>query len=249
MAKRREAREQYQEMLSLLAESRIPFLVAGTFAVNAYTGINRPTKDLDIFCKGSDFPKILTYFQGKGYETAIEDERWLAKIKRAEVFMDVIFNSTIAVNPVTGAWFQHSHRAEVFGIPVQLLPPTELIWSKIFVQDRMKYEGADVAHVILTQSEKIDWQRLLNYMEQYWEVLLMQAINFRFVYPTERKKVPAWLMSELVERLKRQEELPLPETRVCRGRLFSRDDYLHDITAWKFADVVGGAGEKPYETT
>src|SRR3546814_15529673 len=64
----------YAESLRLLKKSHIPFLVAGTFAVSAYTGINRPTKDLDLFCKAGDYPRILTYFQKLGYVTEIEDE-------------------------------------------------------------------------------------------------------------------------------------------------------------------------------
>jgi hypothetical protein len=211
---------------------------------SAYTGIDRPTKDLDIFCRGSDFPKILTCLKKAGYETEVTDERWLGKVRRGDIFMDVIFNSAIAVMPVNDAWFEGSHETVVFKTKVQVLPPTELIWSKVFVQAREKYEGADVAHIILTQWERIDWKRLLNYMGQYWEVLLMHVINFRFVYPSERDKIPSFLLDELLERLTRQQSMPLAKTKICRGRLFSLEDYLHDITAWKYADVVGGEGEK-----
>ena len=56
----------YAESLRLLNESRIPFLLSGTYAVTAYTGISRPTKDLDVFCKAGDFPKILAFFQARG---------------------------------------------------------------------------------------------------------------------------------------------------------------------------------------
>ena len=42
-----------------LSSLGLPFLLAGTYAVSAYTGITRPTKDLDIFCKAGDYPRIL----------------------------------------------------------------------------------------------------------------------------------------------------------------------------------------------
>jgi hypothetical protein len=234
----------YAEALAHANRSKIPYLVGGTFAVNAYVELRRPTKDLDIFCKASDFPKILAYFQEQGFKTEIEDERWLAKVGRGRYFMDVIFNSTISMTPITDSWFAESHTSTIYGHKVQLLPPTELLWSKVFVQDRVKYEGADVAHIILTQSEKIEWRRLLQYMEQYWEVLLIHILNFRFIYPTEREKIPRWLFDELLERLERQAQLPAPNMKVCRGRLFSRQEYLKDITDWGFADIIGKAGEK-----
>ena len=75
-----EAEEFFATSLRLLAESGLPFLLSGTYAVTAYTGIHRPTKDLDIFCKAGDYPKILAFFQERGYRTDVEDERWIAKV-------------------------------------------------------------------------------------------------------------------------------------------------------------------------
>ena len=63
------------ESLRLLKESEIPLLLSGTYALSCFTGIVRATKDLDVFCKPSDAPKILSFFKSKGYEIEIEDER------------------------------------------------------------------------------------------------------------------------------------------------------------------------------
>ena len=234
-----EAEAFYTEGLKLLKESQIPFLLGGTYAVSAYTGITRPTKDIDVFCRGGDFPRILAFFQDRGFETEIEDERWIGKVKHGTLFFDVIFNSAAAINPVTDRWFGEDHRAIVCGADVQLIPPTEMVFSKSFVQMRHKYDGPDVAHMILKQHEHIDWKRLLGHMEQYWEVLLMHVLNFRFIYPTERDHIPDWLLQELLNRLHERAKLPVPQTRICRGRLYSREDYRIDVTEWGFADVVG----------
>jgi hypothetical protein len=234
----------YADALRLLHGSGIPFLVAGTFAVNCYTGINRATKDLDLFCKAGDFPRILLHFKAHGFETEIEDERWIAKVRRGGSFFDVIFGSATAVVSISDHWFQESHPAEIYDVPVQLTPPTEMIWSKALLQNRHRYDGADIAHLVLRQSERIDWQRLLTHMEQYWEVLLIHLLNFRFIYPSERELVPRWLVDELLQRAHRQVDLPVPQTRVCRGRLFSAEDYRIDVQTWGFADVVGPATEE-----
>ena len=116
------------------------------------------------------------------------------------------------------------------------------MWSKCFIQLRHRYDGADVAHTILKANDQIDWRRLLAYMEVHWEVLLTHLLSFRWIYPTERDKVPRWLMDELLERLKHQLELPPPQMKVCRGRMFSRVDYEIDVKEWGFGDV-GGEGE------
>jgi len=237
----------YAESLRLLDASGIPFLVAGTFAVNCYTGINRMTKDLDIFCKAGDFPRVLLHFRDHGFDTEIEDERWLAKVRRDDCFFDVIFGSAATVVTVTEQWFQESHPAELYGVRVNLTPPTELIWSKAFLQDRHRYDGADIAHLILRQGERIDWRRLLAYMEQYWEVLLVHVLSFRFSYPSERHRVPRWLLDELLLRVRQQADLPPPQAKVCRGRLLSPRDYEVDVKAWGFADIGGPTGPYPTE--
>src|SRR5438094_10435947 len=80
-------------------------------------------------------------------------------------------------------------------------------------------------------------------MEQYWEVLLAYLLNFRFIYPSEREKIPSWLMLELLSRLKHQFELPTPKMKVCRGRMFSVADYTVDVTVLGFAGGLEGENE------
>lgn len=237
-----EAEAFYVTALRQMSEMGLPFLLAGTYAVSAYTGIVRDTKDLDVFCKAGDYPRILSNFQDLGYAVTIEDERWLGKVHKGELFFDVIFASSNGTMPVNDAWFEDARQVDVFGSTVRIVGPTELIWSKAFIQLRHRYDGADVAHVILKQNEAIDWHRLLNYMELHWEVLLTHLINFRWIYPTERDRIPRWLMDELLDRLRHQMSLPPPDMKVCRGRMLSRVDYAIAVEKWGFADV-GGEGE------
>ncbi len=232
----------YAEALRDLAATDLPFLLAGTYAVSAYTGISRPTKDLDIFCKAGDSPRILGHFHDLGFSIEIEDERWLGKVHKGRHFFDVIYASSNGTMPVNDQWFEHAREIEVFGTQVQIVAPTELIWSKAFIQMRHRYDGADVIHVILKQHDQIDWQRLLGYMELHWEMLLVHLMNFRWAYPTERNRVPRWLMDELMDRLRHQLDLPPPQMKVCRGRMLSRVDYAMAVEEWGFADV-GGEGE------
>lgn len=236
----RNAEEFYAMALKLLNKSKIPFMLAGTMAVRVYTDIERETKDMDIFVKPSDYPKVLTLFSENGHKTIVEDERWLAKVSQARVYFDVIWNLQNAQAHVSDSWFEKSQTSQVFGLKVQVLPPTELIFAKAFVQDRLKYDGSDIAHIILSKNKDIDWKRLLNFMEQYWEVLLIHILNFRFIYPSEREVVPRWLLDELILRLQNQINTPTPKNKICRGRLFSLKDYYIDVSKLGFGDVIGG---------
>jgi hypothetical protein len=234
-----EAEAFYADAIGELIESGIPFLVAGTFAVAAYTGISRLTKDFDIFCKAGDWPRLLSHFKSRGYAVSIEDDRWIGKVNRGPIFFDVIFASSNGTTPVSDLWFEHACETTVLGHSVQLVGPTELVWSKFFIQNRNRYDGADVAHLILRAHERIDWKRLLEHMEVHWEVLLIHLLNFRWIYPSERDRVPEWLMNELLDRLAYQRGLPPPKARICRGRMFSSVDYEIDVREWGFADTDG----------
>ncbi len=233
----------YSEVIRLMAESQIPFLLSGTYALSCYTGITRPTKDVDVFAKAGDCLRMLSYFKEREFDVQIVDERWLARIVRGEHFVDIIFNMPTASVHVTDEWFDNAPQAKLFDAKVRLVPATEFVWSKIFVQDRYRYDGADVAHMILKRHEEIDWRRLLSHMEMYWEVLLIALLNFRFVYPSERDIVPQWLMDELLERLHAQMGMPPPDMRVCRGRIFSPRDYMIDVGEWGFSEAFGNLEE------
>lgn len=228
----------FRDSLTLLNELGLPYLVGGTVAINAYVGTNRTTKDLDIFCKAGDYPAILAAMAKRGYRTAVEDERWLAKAFDNGYFFDLVYALSNMMVPVTDSWFQDKHMRDCYGVMAPVIAPTEFFLSKTFIMDRGKYDGADIAHLILKQGEHIDWRKLLSYLEQYWEILLMHVVNFRFVYPSEREKIPLWLIDELIARLARQRQAPTPLMKVCRGRIFSRHEYEIDVKEWGFADFL-----------
>lgn len=232
----------YADVIQHLNDSKIPYLLGGTYAVIEYTGIKRDTKDIDFFCKSGDYPKILSYMKEKGFETWVEDERFVAKISKGELYADLILGSFNSFAFVDDTWFENAPKAKFLGKDVRLITPEDLIWSKIYVKNRYRYHGADINHLILRQGNKINWKRLLNRMEQHWEVLFSTILNFRFVYPSERGIIPIWLMEELVSRLKHQLEIPIPLKKICRGRLFSANaekerEYEIDFKEWGFEDT------------
>lgn len=229
--------EFYRDVLKILLDSKIPFMVSGTYAVASYTGIDRKTKDLDIFCRAGDHVRILELFASKGYKTSVPDERWLAKIHKGAFFCDVIFAMANALIPVGDEWFREKKTAEFFGIKAPIIPPTELIWAKSIVQTRHKNDMADIMHIILKKHKEIDWKRLLSHMGSYWEMLLIFVFYFRFVYPSERELIPRWLLDELLARLNHQMQLPTLDKKICRGRLTAPFEYEIDIKEWGFLDL------------
>jgi hypothetical protein len=57
----------------------------------------------------------------------------------------------------------------------------ETIWSKAFVMERERYDGADIAHLLRASAERLDWHRLLERFDAHWPVLLSHLILFGFI--------------------------------------------------------------------
>lgn len=226
----------YRRTILLLHDAGVPFLLGGAYAFRAYTGIERHTKDLDLFVRRADVPRALEALEQAGYEAEVTYPHWLAKARQGEDFVDLIFRSGNGVSEVNDRWFERAPEAEVFGEPVVLCPPEEIIWTKAFIMERERFDGADVNHLLLKTSERLDWEDLLQRFEPHFHVLLAHLVLFRFAYPSERARIPAFVMERLLDRLRREAEAPLPEERVCRGTLLSRAQYLVDVQAWGFRD-------------
>jgi hypothetical protein len=230
-----EANTFYTEALDMLNNSGAAYMIGGAFAFFHYTGIFRDTKDLDVFCKSSEYPRIMKFFSEKGYRTELTDNRWLAKIFKDDYYIDIIFDTVNSICRVDDSWHQHAVRADFKGLKVQLIAPEELIWAKIYVQNRERFDGADVNHIILKQGKELDWKRLMVHLEQHWHLLLAQLIMFQFVYPSDYHDIiPRWVFDELMARAHEQYDLPPSLEKVCRGPIIDQTQYSTDIKEWNY---------------
>jgi hypothetical protein len=230
----------YREAMTALNAAGAPYLVGGAYAFERYTGIERHTKDFDIFCRREDAEGILEVLQSRvGCRTEMTFPHWLGKAYNAATgdFLDVIYSSGSGIAVVDDEWFTHSKPAEVLGIPAVLCPAEEMIWSKAFIMERERYDGNDVAHLLHACAADLDWERLMRRFGEQWRVLMSHLILFGFTYPGQRALVPSWVQDEMVRRLQEEAATPPPSARVCRGTLLSRAQYLVDIEKWGYEDA------------
>jgi hypothetical protein len=230
----RDAESYYLDAINDLMRAGVPFMVGGAYAMRAYADVYRDTKDLDIFCKARDYPSILETLADRGYGTELTDANWLAKAFHGDYYVDVIFNSRNGLCPVDDSWFEHARPGKILDVDVGLVPPEEQLWTKLYVQDRHRFDGADVNHIIRKMGPELDWKRILGRLEVHWELLLQSLVHFRFVYPSEDDRVPHWLMEELLDRMRLQETMPPSKDPVCRGPMVSHADYDPDIVEWGY---------------
>jgi hypothetical protein len=238
-----EARDFYCRVLATLTGAGIPALVGGAYAFARYTGIERHTKDFDIFLHRRDVGDALRALHQAGWRTELTFPHWLAKAHCGDDFVDLIFSSGNGVAEVDDLWFAHAPEDHVLDTPARLIPAEEMIWSKSFIMERERFDGADIAHVLRARGPELDWPRLLSRFGDKWRVLFGHLVLFGFVYPDERDRVPAWVLRDLMARLEQETATPPPPGRLCQGTFLSREQYLADIECWGYRDarrVPGG---------
>src|SRR5438034_5586957 len=227
-------RQFYINVMTRLEEAKLPYLVGGGYAMAYYTGIARNTKDLDLFIRASDRDRALDLLKDAGYRTEFFYEFWISKALSGEAFVDILYNSGNGLSPVDDDWFKHSIKHEILGYPTRLVPAEEQLCSKAFVQDRDRFDGTDVAHLLLARADKMDWKRLLRRFQKHERVLFAHLILFGYIFPSEKHNIPDWVMEHLNDVMKR--EPAQVDEHVCWGTNVSQKGYGSALREWGFAD-------------
>jgi hypothetical protein len=224
----------YRDALQRLNAAQAPYLVGGAYAFALYTGIQRHTKDCDIFVRARDCERVLAVLADAGYRTEVTFTHWLGKAFSGDHLIDVIFGSGNGLCAVDDAWFTHAPAAELLGVPVRLTPAEEMIWSKAFIMERERFDGADINHVLRACGASLDWERLIARFGTHWPVLLTHLVLFRYSYPADLDPIPRRVLTMLLERA--ATDIAAGDERVCRGTLLSRQ-YVHDVRRWGYRDA------------
>jgi hypothetical protein len=238
-----EATQLYRDVLLAMNEHRIPYAVAGAFALQKYTGIWRMTKDLDLFVKASDVPAALEHLCNQGFRCETLDPVWLSKAHRGEYFVDLISGMSNATIVVDDSWFENAHRAVVAGVQSQIISAEDLIASKLFVLRRERFDGADIAHIIYRTKGQLKWERIMNLAREHWEIVLFALVLFRYVYPAHTNYVPAALWQDLLSRYMHAVQHPDPNA-PFRGSLVDDNIFSIDMKDWGLEDLLTQSRER-----
>ncbi|PYK10476.1 MAG: hypothetical protein DME65_09845 [Verrucomicrobia bacterium] len=219
-----------------LQEADIPFLIGGAYGVEVYAGVSRQTKDFDVYVRPQHVDLALEALKHAGYKTKKTFPHWLAKAGRGRDYVDLIFRAGNGLCEVDDSWFERARTYEFLDLRVKLCAPEEMIWMKAYIMERERFDGADVAHILQSCGQKLDWPHLVRRFGPDWRVLLSHLVLFGYIYPGERNKVPAAIMDDLIRRLQ-SEKRSAATDRICRGTLLSRKQYLPDVQERGFRDA------------
>ncbi len=227
----------FRAVLRHLNETRVPYIVSGAAALQQHTGICRNTKDLDLFLPSQHVQAALRSLEEEGLVTEVPDPVWLAKAHRGEFYVDLITGMSNAVVVVDQSWIDRAIPADIFGVPVKIIAPEELIASKLFVTRRERFDGADIAHVIFGTRGKLDWQRLMNLVAEHWQVLLWALVLYQYVYPAYGDYVPREIWDDLLARFRDSIDHP-DKSAPFRGSLVDPMMFAIDVNEWGMENLL-----------
>jgi len=232
-------REIYRRALEAVNATRLPFVVAGAYAIYEHTGIYRKTKDLDLFFEPEHIVAVARALRSAGFVTRLEDSHWLAKATMGDYFVDLIYGMGNGLDLIDREWIQHSRPGILAASAVRIAPAEELIWHRLFISERHRHDMSDIVHLILCCGETLDWERLLRRVGEHWPLLLSQILMFSYVYPGYRTKVPSWVPEQLLERARAEIGVDDENQDLTRGPLISRFSFTIDVTEWGFHSPRG----------
>ena len=113
------------------------------------------------------------------------------------------------------------------------MPVEEMIWSKAFLMERERFDGADVLHLIRARQNDLNWPRLLSRFGEHWRVLLRTWSSSLTSIPTIPRPRDHRTPGGPAKTSRRADE----GIRLCRGPLLSRAQYLVDVERWNYVDA------------
>src|SRR5256885_3098873 len=138
----------HRRAIEVLQRGGIKPMVGGAYALRAHTGIWRDTKDLDLFLRKDQIDEALDLLAKDGYRTELTDPMWIGKAFSGDYFVDLIFSSGNGVATVDEHWQRRALHATVLGRQALIVPAEEMIWQKGYIQERERFDGADIHHLI-----------------------------------------------------------------------------------------------------
>ena len=234
-------REIYKRALRILNEAGVPYVVAGAYAIYEHTGIYRKTTDLDLFVEPSQVVPAMRALRAGGFKTKLAQSHWLAKAIDDPFFVDIIYGMGNGLALIDPDWYRHSTPAILAATPVRVAPAEELIWHRLFINERHRQDMADIAHLILCVGDTLDWQRLVDKTGPHWPLLLAQLQMFYYVYPGYRSRVPDWVLANLLDRARAETGHEVTSETATRGTLISRFSFAIDVNEWGFRDLRDAA--------
>jgi hypothetical protein len=217
----------YREVIRQARAEGVPFAFGGAFATAVYTGDLRNTKDFDFYVTPADREGLKRAITRAGltdyFDQMPYDRSWIYRGSRGDIIVDAIWAMANHRADVDRQWLEVGKEVVIRGERLRAIPAEELMWSKLYVLQRERCDWPDVLNLLDAQAGSIDWERLLNRLEEDTSLLAGAMSVFAWLAPDRAGTVS----SRVWQRLGLQSPGPAPPNLVqSRANLLDSRPWL-----------------------
>jgi hypothetical protein len=189
----------YRPVLEQCRASDLPVALGGGLAFSYYSGMWRNTKDMDLYMLPSDVQRgmaILTACGFEDYHSRVGyDRSWIYRGYRDGVIVDLISSMANHRAEVDRKWLA-GPTVQIGGLQLRVIPVEELIFAKLYVCQRDRCDWPDLLNILHTQ-DSINWDHLLERVEDDWPLLSGLLCVFAWLCPTRAAELPSSVWTRL----------------------------------------------------
>jgi len=215
----------YREAIDAIRKARLRFLLGGGFALAAFTGRWRDTKDIDFYISPRDRDRAAAALSRAGfvdyYDRKPYDRKWIYRSVKAGVIVDIIWSMANRRAQVDNAWFERAGYVTIRGEKLDVVPMEEFVWCKLYILQRDHCDWTDILNLIYARGQYMDWNNLIARLEDDSALLKAILTVYAWLCPKQAVKLPRSLWGRL----------SLPEPAAMREPSHDRIRLL-DSRAW-----------------
>jgi hypothetical protein len=185
----------YREVITRARDRGLHFMLGGGFAVSTYTGHWRNTKDIDLYTTPADRDALIQITAEVGlrdmYDRHPYDRRWIFRSACGETIVDIIWAMANLRTQVDDGWMRDGGEFCIRGERMAVIPPEELIWSKLYVLQHDRCDWTDVWNLFYAVGADLDWEYLIHRMGDDTPLLAGALSIFKWMCPGRSRVIPA----------------------------------------------------------
>lgn len=193
--------EVYRDAIACARRTGLPFMLGGGFALAAYTGRWRNTKDIDFYILPAQRQVFIDAVTSAGftdyYQQLPYDRGWIYRSFRDGTIVDLIWSMANRRSEAKPSWFENGTDIVVRGEPLKVIAAEELLWCKMYVMQRDHSDWPDILNLLHAVGPDLDWNRVLENVREDVPVLRALLTLFGWVSPGRAGELPHTLKRRL----------------------------------------------------
>ncbi|MDB6109376.1 MAG: hypothetical protein JWR69_1126 [Pedosphaera sp.] len=216
----------YRAAIEAARNAGLRFMLGGGFGLAIYTGRWRNTKDIDFYILPRDRDPMIAALSNAGFVDYFDqrpyDPGWIYRSTREGIIVDIIWSMANRRAEVDEIWFERGQPVQIREESMQVIPPEELLWCKLYILQRDHFDWTDIFNLLYAAGVYLDWDHLLERLGPDTPLLHAALTVFSWLAPNRAREFP--------DKLRKQLGLPKPEKISEREHL--RRVKLLDSRAW-----------------